>query len=95
VSALAFRHLLGWWIEELANAILRPIWIRYHNARQAGDERRAEVIYLRFIRLVAAFDWGCWLEFWKNGQLLVTGPQRPIEETCLWDDWDDLGRAEQ
>jgi hypothetical protein len=94
-GSAAFQHLLGWWLEELADAILRPIWIRYHDARHAGDEQRAAVIFGRFVRLVDRFDWGCRIEFWKNGQLIITGPQRPAAEGYEMDEWDDLGRYEQ
>lgn len=69
MNATAFVHLLTWWIETLADALLRGIWIRYHNASPA----RAEVIFRRFVRLVNNHNWApCLISFWVQDQLLIS-----------------------
>lgn len=75
----SLMFFLGWLIEELTDALLRGIWIRYHKARHSGDQLRASSILARFDQMVGAHDFGCRIQYWNEGQLIVTGPHRPVE----------------
>ncbi len=56
MSTSALLILNRWWIRELVNALLRPMFVRYREAERAGDAHRAEVCELRFLRLLNFCD---------------------------------------
>lgn len=62
MTPTALSHLNRWWIGELLNALLRPVWL--------GSPERGNS--LRFLRLVNACD--CWpyAVGWDNHQLWIS-----------------------
>lgn len=56
LSAHAFAFLLRWYLRELVNALLRPVFVAWRRAEREGRALRAEVLHLRFLTLLNSAD---------------------------------------
>jgi hypothetical protein len=56
VSAEVLLAFNRWWICELLNAVLRPMFCRYKKAERAGDAARFDRCELLFLRMLNACD---------------------------------------
>lgn len=54
--AVLFPIALGWWLRELLNALLRPMFCRWREAEWAGNHARAALCERRFLRILNAAD---------------------------------------
>lgn len=56
LSAQAFAFLLRWYLRELVNALLRPVFVAWRDAEREGRDDRAAVLQLRFLSLLNSAD---------------------------------------
>lgn len=72
--------VLTWLCEELVNALLRPVWLRYVCARETRGGERGETAassraFSRFERLVDAADcYPCRVSYGAGGRLCIYVP---------------------
>ena len=56
MNAAAFIPFLRWWLRQLVNARLRPMFCRWKAAERAGDVAQAERFELLFLKLLNYTD---------------------------------------
>lgn len=82
LAALAFLN--RWWIRQLVNALLRPMFIRYRTAQAEGNEAAARRFLRLFDRLLFTCD--CYpfcIEVDRCGLWIL---DEPSERDSFWED---------
>lgn len=78
LDALAFFS--RWWIRELLNALLRPMFVRYRTQRADRNEQLADVYEHRFFRLLNACDCHPFAVIVDQFGMWITDDPRDLED---------------